>query len=220
LAFGILAVLGILGIMFVIHIGIKPTDVKIVEVLEENSESLLSLVGVVGAGIARDENNHIVGIAVYVDDDLIDRKEIPDRLGEFKTYIKRFDETSNYEKNNMIIRNDYFHLLNVTLDKSVYRRNETLIILIQNLSNETFTFGDSVYGSYFEKWGGKSWKFYTGIIGLQVITTLSPDEKARITYKLAEKPFSPGKYRIVSKGWIEHEEKTIRIWGYAEFTVL
>jgi len=92
--------------------------------------------------------------------------------------------------------------------------------LIQNLSNETFTFGDSAYGLYFERWDGKSWKFYTGTVSLQVITNLNSKEKARIIYELSEKPFSPGKYRVISKGWVEHEEETIRIWGYAEFTVL
>ena len=208
------------GIIFVTQLNIKPADVKIVEVLEENKGKILSLLGVVGAGIARDENNYIIGIAVYVDDEIINSKEIPSQLGEFKIYIKRISEVSDFEKDRMIIRNDYFHLLNVTLNKSIYRQNETLIILIQNLSNETFTFGDSVYGLYFEKRDGESWNFYTGMIGLQVITKLNPKDKAWITYKLAEKPFYSGKYRVISKGWIEHEERIIRIWGYAEFTVL
>jgi len=219
IVFGILTVLGIIGIIFVTYLSMGLVDVKISEVLEENGGKLLSLVGVVGAGIARDENNRIVGISIYVDDYLVDREEIPDQIGGFKIYIKRFEETSDYERKQMIIRNIYFHLLNVIVDKSVYRPNETLIILIKNLSNETFTFGDSVYGAYFERWDGESWKFYAGMISLQVITNLNPKGKAWLTYELAEKPFSPGRYRIVSRGWIKHEGKTIRIWGYVEFTV-
>jgi len=218
--FGVLAILLFFGIFFVTQVNIKPTDVKIVEILEENRGKLLSLLGVVGAGIARDENNHIIGIAVYVDNDIINSKEIPDQLGGFKIYTKRFDEVSDSEKDRMIIRNDYFCLLNVELDKSVYRQNDTLVILIQNLSNETFTFGNSAYGIHFERWDGKSWKFYAGMISLQVITNLNPKEQARITYELSEKPFFPGKYRVISKGWVEHGKEIIRIWRYAEFTVL
>ncbi len=215
-----LGILAVLGIAFFAQLGIKPADVRIIEILEKNRGKLLGLVGVVGAGIARDENNHIVGIAVYVDDCVIDKEKIPDHLGEFKIYIKRFYEISSFEKDGMIIRNDYFHLLNVTVDKNVYRQDDTLTITVRNLSNETFTFGNSVYGAYFERWDGESWRFYTGMISLQVITSLNPKEEARITYRLDEKPFSPGKYRVISRGWIEHGEETIRIWGCVEFIVL
>ena len=218
--FGVSAIVLFFGIVFVTQFNIKPTDVKISEVLERNKGKLLGLLGVVGAGIARDENNHIIGIAVYMDDEITDNKKIPSQLGGFKVYIKRFDEISDIEKSKMIIRNSYFRLLNIRLDKSVYRRDETLVISIQNLSNETFTFGDSSYGSYFERWDGKSWKFYAGMISSQVITNLNSKGEARITYELSDKPFSSGKYRVVSKGWIEREKENIRIWGYAEFTVL
>jgi len=48
---------------------IVPTDVRIIETLDRNRDSLLSIDGVVGAGIARNEtDNSIAGIAVYVDD--------------------------------------------------------------------------------------------------------------------------------------------------------
>jgi len=120
--FGVLAIILLFGAIFVTQFNIKPTDVEIFETLEENRGKLLGLLGVVGAGIARDENNHIIGIAVYVDDEIIDSKEMPSQLGGFKIYIKRFDEASDFEKDGMIIRNSYFRLLDVKLDKSIYRQ--------------------------------------------------------------------------------------------------
>jgi hypothetical protein len=80
-----------------------PTDTKIVQVLDKNEESLLSIEGVVGAGIARDENNHIIGIAVYVEDDMSDFQGIPSKLNGFQVFIKRLSEASEFEKENMII---------------------------------------------------------------------------------------------------------------------
>jgi hypothetical protein len=217
IAFGVFAAFGLL---FITQIGIEPVDVKIVRVIEENRERLLSLVGVVGVGIAKDASNRIIGIMVYVDDGLIDEEELPGRLGEFKVYYKRLEEAGGLERERMIIRNGYYRLLNVTVDKEVYRQDETLIIVIQNHSNETFSFGNSVYSAYFERWDGETWRFYAGMVSLQVITNLDPRETARIPYNLSEKPFTPGKYRVVSKGWTEKEGETISIWGYAEFTVL
>ncbi len=64
---------------------------------------MLSIDGVVGAGIARDENNHIIGIAVYVEDDMTDVQKIPNKLGEFKVFIKGMSEASEFEKERMII---------------------------------------------------------------------------------------------------------------------
>jgi len=60
----------------------------------------------VGAGIARDEDNYIIGIAVYVEDDISDsqKQKIPSELGEFKVIIKNISEASDSEKANMIIR--------------------------------------------------------------------------------------------------------------------
>ena len=57
------------------------------------------------------------------------------------------------------------------------------------------------------------------MVGLLVITDLNPGEE-RITYKLDAGLFHPRKYRVVSKGWVENEDGIIRVWGYAEFTVL
>jgi len=215
---GIIAIIAALVLIYVSQTSMKPADVRIVEILEENRGRLLGLVGVVGAGIARDENNRIIGIAIYVDD-AVSEEALPNQLGEFEIYIKRFYEESDLEKEKMIIRNDYFRLLKVTVDKDAYQADETLTIIVQNLSNETLTFGNSVYGAYFEKWDGKKWMFHTGIVGLLVITNLNPGEEGRITYKLDASLFDPGKYRVVSIGWIENEDGIIRVWGYIEFTV-
>ena len=218
---GSLIVLAITGIVFVTQIGIKPADVKIFEILEDNRENLLGVFGVVGAGIARDESNRIIGIVVYVED-VTDTQKIPTKLGEFKVYIKGLNEASDFEKERMIIRNTHYQLLDVTADKNMYRENDNITITIKNLSNNTFAFGNSVYDLYFKKWNGVSWEFYTGVIGLEVITYLDPEETAKITYQLGgqtDRPFPPRKYRVISKGWVDHEGKTIYVWGFAEFTV-
>jgi len=219
---GSLIVLAICGFVFLTRIGVKPADVRIFEILDDNRENLLSVLGVVGAGIARDENNHIIGIAVYVEDNLADTVKIPSKLGEFKVYIKSMDEASESEEEGMIIRNTHHNLLNVTTDKAAYSQDDTIVVTIENLSNETFTFGNSAYDLYFEEWNGASWEPYTGVIGLEVITYLDPEESAMITYQLGgqtENPFPSGTYRVISQGWLEHKGETVYIWGHAEFTV-
>lgn len=86
---------------------IVPTDVKIHHTLDENQDFLLGIDGVIGAGIARNSsNNYIIGIAVYVEDDITDVQEIPDKLGEFMVFIKRMSEISEFEKERMIIRRE------------------------------------------------------------------------------------------------------------------
>lgn len=112
-------------------------------------------------------------------------------------------------------------LLNVTMDKGVYHQNDNVIITVKNESNETLKFGDSVYNLFFEKWNGVSWEPYTGLIGLEVITLLNPEEAAEIRYRLGEqtdKPFPVGRYRVTSKGWFDHIGEITWVWGYAEFT--
>jgi len=83
-----------------------PTDVRIVEILDRNRDDLLSIDGVIGAGIARSESDKsIIGIAVYVTDDMANVQEIPSELEGFKVFVKRIGETSEYERENMIIHN-------------------------------------------------------------------------------------------------------------------
>jgi hypothetical protein len=65
----------------------------------------LGISGVIGAGIARNEsNNHIIGIAVYIEDNMTNVQEIPNELGGFKVFVKKISETSELEKQQMIIR--------------------------------------------------------------------------------------------------------------------
>lgn len=157
-AVGIVLVL-IFGIVYFTHFGITPTDTMMIRVLEENRDDLLNVVGVVGAGIARDETNHIIGIAVYVDDEIAPTQQLPGKLGEFDVFIKRISEVSNFEKERMILRNPLYQLLNVATDKTVYHQNENMLITVKNYSNETLTFGNSVYDLFFQKWNGDSWQF-------------------------------------------------------------
>jgi hypothetical protein len=219
---GVVAVLVLIGISYVALIGIKPTDTKIIDLLHEKEENLLGVVGVVGSGIARDENNHIIGIAVYVEGNVTDLQDIPSKLGEFTVYIKEFTEACEFEKERMIIYNKYYNLLDVVTDKTMYQQNDDVTITIKNESNETFNFGNSVYDLSFERWNGSSWEFYTGVIGLEVITYLNPGETGEIAYQLGgqtEKPFPSGTYRALSTGWLDPNGQALRVWGYAELRV-
>jgi hypothetical protein len=83
-------------IFLISPISIRLTDTKIVQILYENEASLLNIEGVVGAGIVRNENNHIVGIAVYVEDNISggQKRKIPSELNGFKVIIKKVSETS------------------------------------------------------------------------------------------------------------------------------
>jgi len=107
---GVLATLVVGAFVFFSVIGfmidpIVPTDTKIIDILFKNEDYLLGIDGVGGAGIARNEsNNYIIGIAVYVEDSMTSVQEILNELGEFKVFIKKISETSEFEKEQMIIR--------------------------------------------------------------------------------------------------------------------
>jgi len=92
------------SLFFLFSLNIYPTDIKIIEILHENEDDLLNIDGVVGAGIARDENNYIIGIAIYVEDNMTNIQDIPTELGEFQVFIIKISETSEFEKEKMIIR--------------------------------------------------------------------------------------------------------------------
>jgi len=84
---------------------IVPTDTKIVQILDKNKNNLLGIDGVIGAGIARNENdNSIVGIAIYVEDNMTNFEKIPSELDGFKVFVKRISEASEFEKERMIVR--------------------------------------------------------------------------------------------------------------------
>lgn len=222
LTFAFFAVIGIIGISCITLIGITPTDTKIIDLLDENRGNLLSVIGVVGAGIARDENNHIIGIAVYVENNLTAIYQLPSKLGEFTVFVKDVTKVSEFEKGSMIVKNAYCHLLNVTTTEVLFWHNDNVTIAIKNESNKTFTFGNSVYDLFFDWLNGTSWEFYTGVLGLEVITYLDPGERVEVEYKLGgqtDKPFPAGKYRVFSKGWLDKNGQSIPVWGHAEFTV-
>jgi hypothetical protein len=110
---GILAVLvvGAIVLLSVLLFAINPivpTDTKIVQTLEKNKNDLLSIDGVVGAGIARNPNdNSIIGIAVYMEDNMTNAQEIPSELDGFQVFVKRISQASEIEKESMIIRKQH-----------------------------------------------------------------------------------------------------------------
>jgi len=113
-------------------------------------------------------------------------------------------------------------LLTVETDKPVYHQGDNITVILKNESNDTITFGDSSYSLFFEKWNGASWEFYTGVPGVEVITTLNPGERAEIIYWLggrSDKPFPPGEYRAVSVGWAYLSGQIVQVGGFADFLV-
>jgi len=101
----------VIGIFFLLVVvlwtlnPIVPTDVKIYRTLDENKDFLLSIDGVIGAGIAKNSsNNYIIGIAVYIEDNMTNIQEVPKELGEYPVFIKRISEISEFENERMIIR--------------------------------------------------------------------------------------------------------------------
>ena len=61
-----------------------------------------------GGWIMMNEDNTTVGIVVYVEDDIQETKKIPGKLydknlGEYKVFIKKISEASDFEKEKMII---------------------------------------------------------------------------------------------------------------------
>jgi hypothetical protein len=96
----------VISIMFFTLSDWRPTDTKIIDILHENEATLLGIEGVVGAGIARDEDNHIVGIAVYIEDNMTDFQRIPSELGGFQVVVKKISEATDFERTNMVISKD------------------------------------------------------------------------------------------------------------------
>ncbi len=107
---GVLAAVAVGMFLLLIVVGwmlnpIVPTDVKIIDTLNENKDSLLNITGVVGAGIARNNSdNHIIGIAVYIEDNATSVQDIPQKIGDFTVFIKRISEVGELGTERMIIR--------------------------------------------------------------------------------------------------------------------
>jgi len=100
----VLIALVVAGIISFTQNDMTPTDTKIVQILYENKETLLNIEGVAGAGIAYDESNHIIGIAVYIEDNMTNFHTLPSKLDGFQVFIKRVSDVSEFEKAKMIIR--------------------------------------------------------------------------------------------------------------------
>ncbi len=84
---------------------IYPTDARIIDTLNQNKAAILSNPSVLGAGIARNStNNHIVGIAVYVADNVTDTAQIPQTLGGFDVFIKHVNAATDWGNNLIISR--------------------------------------------------------------------------------------------------------------------
>jgi hypothetical protein len=87
---------------------IVPTDVQIIGILNENKNLLLSIDGVVGAGIARNtSDNHIIGINVYVEGNMTNIQDIPKQLGAYTVFIQNVNETTASQKDMIIHRADF-----------------------------------------------------------------------------------------------------------------
>jgi len=112
--------------------------------------------------------------------------------------------------------------LKVVTDKSSYREGEKMTIMIRNLSDKKIFFGSTAYGVRFEKWNSEKWVFHSSIIGADVIVTLEPSQTKQITVELSnpDQPFTAGKYRVLSNGWIEQDGKHIQVSGYSEFSII
>ncbi len=100
---GILVMLVISGFIYLNQIITTPTDTEIVVIILENKDKLLDIDGVIGAGIAKNENNATIGIAVYVEDGVVNTHLIPSKLNEYNVYVKEICETSEIENEEMII---------------------------------------------------------------------------------------------------------------------
>jgi hypothetical protein len=93
--------------IYIIQTTTTPTDTKIVVIILENKDKLLDIDGVVGAGIAKNEKNSSIGIAVYIEDDIVSNHLIPRKINDYHVYIKKINETSEIEKEGMIISSNY-----------------------------------------------------------------------------------------------------------------
>jgi len=100
----VLIALVVAGIISFTQNDMTPTDTKIVQILYDNKETLLNIEGVAGAGIACDESNYIIGIAVYIEDNMTNFHILPSKLDGFQVFIKRVSDVSEFEKAKMVIR--------------------------------------------------------------------------------------------------------------------
>jgi hypothetical protein len=82
---------------------ISSADAEIVQVLHRNEKMILSIKGVLGAGIARSRNGSTLGIALYVVNNMSDFREIPNEIDGFNVFSSHIWNVSEYEKANMVV---------------------------------------------------------------------------------------------------------------------
>ena len=104
----VFVVLIIIVSIFLIQFSITPQDTKKIKIIELNKDKILDIEGVVGAGINMNEDNSSASIIIYVEDDIQETEKIPSKLydknlGEYKVFIKKIGEASDFEKEKMII---------------------------------------------------------------------------------------------------------------------
>ena len=92
-------VLGVGGFLLVSLLGfllfpIVPTDVKIYNTINDNSDLLESINGVLAAGIGDNETGYIAGINVYIDANLTNTEDVPQQLGDYPVFLLRIDNTN------------------------------------------------------------------------------------------------------------------------------
>jgi len=138
-------------------------------------------------------------------------------------------------------------VLYVVTDKPCYHAGESILITVTNECNETVTFANTAYFTWFERWNGTSWELYPSIAGEDAMTPLKPRETGHVCFLLQDQLglitgqsivassgwlstreyivtsggwLPTGHYRVISGGSFEENEQTIAVWGYAQFIIM
>ena len=120
--------------------------------------------------------------------------------------------------------------LEVVTDKYTYHYGDNITITIFSRENNSEVFGNStgkiysVFKIIYQRLSGSSWIEYDGpTVKAESLTYFKPEEKLfslGFFPRLVEDSYlTQGKNRILVEGWVTHNEQTVFVWGYAEFTV-
>lgn len=117
--------------------------------------------------------------------------------------------------------------LDVKTDKDTYYQDEDMMtVTIKSSENISAVFGDSdgfldcTYKMSFEKWN-ESWVKYEKKYPSFWWEThfLREESLVHAVHFISLRDFNAGKYRVLVEGRVVHNEQTVFVWGYAEFTV-
>lgn len=119
-----------------------------------------------------------------------------------------------------------FHL-DVRTDKDTYYRDEDMVtVTIKSRENVSAVFGDSdgfldcTYKMSFEKWNGSWVEYEKKYPSFWWETHFLPEESlVHAVHFISLRDFNAGRYRVLVEGRVVHNEQTVFVWGYAEFTV-